>query len=118
MDQSRSAGGGRKPVVGGPKVCWGTDRDQAVKTVHRLWPKVYLPGELGQILPSPKHFEQACELVTQVMVRDNAICGDDSDERAYAEADFDEVYVNQIRPDHQGFFDFYRTSVPPRLRDG
>ncbi|TQK42402.1 G6PDH family F420-dependent oxidoreductase [Streptomyces sp. SLBN-118] len=122
VEQFRSAGGGRKPVVGGPKVCWGTDRDQAVKTVHRLWPNAHLPGELGQILPTPKHFEQTCELVTEDMVRDNAVCGDDVDEhvravRAYSEADFDEVYVNQIGPDQQGFFDFYRSSVLPRLRD-
>ncbi|MGW3622093.1 LLM class F420-dependent oxidoreductase [Streptomyces sp. NPDC000880] len=121
VGQFRRAGGGPKPVVGGLKVCWGTDRDRAVKTVHRLWPNTQLPGELGQVLPTPKHFEQACELVTEEMVRANVVCGDDVDEhvqavRAYADADFDEVYVNQIGPEQQGFFDFYRTSVLPRLR--
>ena len=33
----REASGGRKPVIGGVKVCWDTDRDRAVKTVRRLW---------------------------------------------------------------------------------
>ncbi|MFE7045907.1 hypothetical protein ACFU9X_42865 [Streptomyces atratus] len=38
--------------------------------------------------------------------------------RAYVEADFDEVHVNQIGPDQQGFFGIYSTSVLPQLRDG
>jgi G6PDH family F420-dependent oxidoreductase len=122
LGQFRRAGGDHKPVIGGLKVCWGTDRERAVKTVHRLWSNAQLPGELGQILPTPAHFEQASELVTEDMVRESVVCGDDADEhteavRAYAEAGFDEVYVNQIGPEQQGFFDFYRTSVLPRLRE-
>ena len=40
-------------------------RQQARETAHRLWPNEALPGELAQILPTPAHFEQACELVTR-----------------------------------------------------
>ncbi|MZD06088.1 TIGR03557 family F420-dependent LLM class oxidoreductase [Streptomyces sp. SID5785] len=121
VGQFRRAGGGQKPVLGGLKVCWGTDRDQAVKTVHRLWPTQFLPGELGQVLPSPAHFEQASTLVTEQAVAQGAVCGDDAGEHtralsAYVEAGFDEVYVGQIGPDQQGFFDFYRSEVLPALR--
>ncbi|MFJ9037014.1 TIGR03557 family F420-dependent LLM class oxidoreductase [Streptomyces sp. NPDC102406] len=122
VGQFRRAGGGQNPVIGGLKVCWGTDRAQAVKTVHRLWPNEQLPGELPQVLPTPAHFEQASGLVTEEMVSDAVVCGDDKDEhvravREFADAGFDEVYVNQIGPDQQGFFDFYRAEVLPRLRD-
>ncbi|WP_433544171.1 LLM class F420-dependent oxidoreductase (plasmid) [Streptomyces sp. CA-294286] len=122
VDRFRDAGGGSKPVLGGLKVCWGTDRSQAVKTVHRLWPNEQLPGELPQVLPTPAHFEQATQLVTEDMVADAVVCGDDEDAHvdavhAFTEAGFDEVYVNQIGPDQQGFFDFYRSRVLPRLRD-
>ena len=48
----------------GTKVCYGKDEDEARKTVLRVWPNEALPGELAQILPTPSHFEQACELVT------------------------------------------------------
>ncbi|MGH4033046.1 TIGR03557 family F420-dependent LLM class oxidoreductase [Actinomycetota bacterium Odt1-20B] len=121
VGQFRRAGGGHKPVLGGLKVCWGTDREQAVKTVHRLWPTQFLPGELGQVLPTPSHFEQASTLVTEQPVADGAVCGDDADEHAravtaYSDAGFDEVYVGQIGPEQQGFFDFYRSEVLPRLR--
>lgn len=120
--QFRRAGGGDKPVIGGLKVCWDTDRDRAVKTVHRLWPNEQLPGELAQVLPTPRHFEQASTLVSEEMVRDTATVGDDPEQhiaavRAYTDAGFDEVYVNQIGPDQREFFAFYRTRVLPGLRE-
>ncbi|MFF3563572.1 TIGR03557 family F420-dependent LLM class oxidoreductase [Streptomyces sp. NPDC002574] len=123
VEQFRRAGGGSKPVIGGLKVCWDTDRARAVKTAHRLWPSEQLPGELAQILPTPEHFEQAATLVTEEMVADAVVCGDATDEhvaavRTYSEAGFDEVYVNQIGPDQKQFFDFYRAEVLPRLREG
>lgn len=120
VERFRKAGGGDKPVVGGLKVCWDTDRQRAVKTVHRLWPNEQLPGELAQILPTPEHFQQASTLVTEDMIADAVVCGDDTREHvdavaAYAKAGFDEVYVNQIGSDQRQFFDFYRTEVLPRL---
>ncbi|MBP0457551.1 LLM class F420-dependent oxidoreductase [Streptomyces montanisoli] len=121
VEQFRRAGGGTKPVIGGLKVCWDTDRDRAVKTVHRIWPNEQLPGEITQLLPTPEHFQQASTLVTEQMVSEAVVCGDSVDEHAssvgaYADAGFDEVYVNQIGPDQTQFFDFYRTEVLPRLR--
>ncbi|MFI0241087.1 TIGR03557 family F420-dependent LLM class oxidoreductase [Streptomyces sp. NPDC016845] len=120
VGQFRRAGGGQNPVIGGLKVCWSPDRAQAVKTVHRLWPNEQLPGELPQVLPTPAHFEQASELVTEEMIADAVVCGDDRDAhlgavKEFADAGFDEVYVNQIGPDQQGFFDFYRAEILPRL---
>ncbi|MFF7258989.1 LLM class F420-dependent oxidoreductase [Streptomyces sp. NPDC008159] len=119
----RKGGGGGKLVSGGTKVCWGQDREEAVRTAHRLWPNQYLPGEMAQILPTPRHFEQLGPLVTEEMVGENTVCGDDVDEhvrelRTFVEAGFDRVYVGQIGPDQRGFFDFYRTKVLPQLRQG
>jgi G6PDH family F420-dependent oxidoreductase len=119
----RKGGGGAKLVSGGTKVCYGQDRDEAVRTVHKLWANELLPGELAQILPTPTHFEQVQPLITEKAVAENRVCGDDVDEHvgalsAYAEAGFDRVYVNQIGPDQRGFFDFYRTKVLPQLQEG
>jgi G6PDH family F420-dependent oxidoreductase len=117
----RTAGGAGKPVQGGLKVCWSTDAAQARKTVHRLWPNSGLAGELSQVLRTPEHFEQASSIVTEEMAAKGTPCGGDVTEhvtavKAYVDAGFDEVYVNQIGPDQQGFFDFYRDEVLPRLR--
>jgi G6PDH family F420-dependent oxidoreductase len=108
-------------VQGGLKVCWGADRDAAVKTVHRLWPNEELPGELAQILPTPEHFEQASTLVTEEMIAESVPCGPDVDRHvaeinAYEEAGFDELYVGQIGPDQDAFFAAYREHVLPCVR--
>jgi G6PDH family F420-dependent oxidoreductase len=116
----RDSGGGSKPVQGGFKVCWGPDEQQAVQTAHRLWANEQLPGELAQILPTPAHFEQASQLVTPEMVGQSVVCGPDADRhvlqaRSFVDAGYDEVYVQQIGPDQEGFFRFWAEEVAPKL---
>ncbi|WP_394813679.1 TIGR03557 family F420-dependent LLM class oxidoreductase [Streptomyces hazeniae] len=119
----RRGGGGQRPAVGGTKVCYDADRDRAAATVRERWANMFLPGELGQVLPTPAHFTQAGQLVTEAQVRDSGMpLGDDPDEHvralaAYREAGFGAVHVNQIGHDLRGFFDFYRTKVLPQLAE-
>lgn len=115
--------GGRGPAQGGVRVCWGRDRDAAVRLAHRLWPIAGLPGELNQVLPSPAHFEQAATLVTPEAIGSGMACGPDLDEhvaalRAYVDAGYDEVYVAQVGPDQQEFFEVYAREVLPQVRAG
>jgi G6PDH family F420-dependent oxidoreductase len=117
----RESGGGDRPVQGGLKVCWAADEAQARKTMHRLWPNDEIPGEAAQLLPLPRHFRELADLITEDMI--SAPCGPDpavhlAGIRAYREAGFDEVYVSQVGPDAEGFFDFYASQVLPRLREG
>jgi G6PDH family F420-dependent oxidoreductase len=116
----RAEGGEGKPVQAGTKVCFGADEDEAVRTVHRLWPNEVLPGELAQILPNPEHFEQACELVTEDMIRDAVPCGPDLDRHVaalqeFADAGVDELFVQQIGAGHEEFFAAYAREVLPRF---
>jgi G6PDH family F420-dependent oxidoreductase len=117
----RSSGGGDKPAHAGTKVCWGEDEDEARKTAYRMWPNDALPGELAQVLPTPRHFEQATQLVTEDMIGESFTCGPDPEKhlqqlRAYADAGYDEVYVQQIGSEHEGFFRFYEKEILPKLR--
>ncbi len=117
----REHGGEGKVTQGGYKVCWGPDRDEAVKTAHERWANEQLPGELAQVLPQPAHFEQAQQLVTPEMVAEALVCGDDEEAHVhrfaeYADAGYDEVYINQIGPDQRGFFDFYGKRILPQLK--
>lgn len=123
----RDAGGEGKPVHAGYKVCWGSDDDTSIEVAHRLWANSGLPGELAQILPSPKHFEQASSLVTTESTRDSIAYGDDIDRhvkafRPFAEAGVDIVHISQMGGDEphtsaEGFFEFYGDKVLPRLRE-
>ncbi len=109
-------------VQGGMKVCLDADEARARRTAHRLWPTESLPGELAQVLPTPRHFEQAVEIVTEEMVAAEVPCGPDLEPhfekiREYAEAGFDELYVQQVGTDQDGFFETYANEVLPRLRE-
>jgi G6PDH family F420-dependent oxidoreductase len=120
VQQFRSQGGGDKVCQAGTKVCYGPDEAEAVKTVHRLWPNEGLPGELAQVLPTPAHFEQAAELVTEEMVAESVPCGPDVDKiveamQAYADAGFDELYVSQIGPRQEEWFAVLEREVLPRF---
>ena len=121
VEMFRDSAGADKPAQAGTKVCWGADEASARKTAYRLWPTSVLPGELGQVLPTPTHFEQAAQLVTEEQIGEAIVCGPDVQRhvkalRAYADAGFDEVYVNQIGPEQEGFFAAYRDQVLPALR--
>lgn len=123
----REAGGEGKPMQAGYKVCWSADKDTALDTAYKVWPNEALPGELAQALSSPKHFEQASELVTKDMIAESSILGNDVEEhvegfRPFAEAGFDDIYISQIGAgragtEAAGFFEFYAKDVLPRLRD-
>ena len=117
----RSLTGSDQLVQGGLKVCWGEDEARSRKLVRRLWPNDGLPGELAQILPTPEHFEQASALVTEDALAEDTPCGPDVERHvaaigAYAEAGFDELYINQIGPEQKTFFAAYRDEVLPRVR--
>ncbi len=116
----REEADGEKLVAGGMKACVAEDEDDARATVHRLWPNEALPGELAQILPTPAHFEQACELVSPERASEDVPCGADPERhleaiQAYADAGFDELYIQQIGDEQERFFEFYANEVLPRF---
>jgi G6PDH family F420-dependent oxidoreductase len=121
VEEWRAKAGADRPTQAGYKVCVAESEDEGVAIAHRLWRNAGLPGELSQVLPSPKHFEQASELVTEDMTRQSTTCGRDLDAHVrafqpYADAGFDEIYVSNMGPNHRMFFDLYRDEVLPRLR--
>ncbi|MBI2708855.1 MAG: TIGR03557 family F420-dependent LLM class oxidoreductase [Actinobacteria bacterium] len=111
--------GGKGPAVAGAKVCWADSEEEARKLAHRLWPNMGLPGQLSQDLATPEHFMQASELVPEDAVTSIPL-GPDPDRHAeslkgYVDAGFDEVYVQQIGGDQEGWLRFFTTEVLPRL---
>jgi G6PDH family F420-dependent oxidoreductase len=123
VESFRSEAGGEKLVAGAMKVCWAEDEQQARKTAHRLWPNDALGGELAQILPTPAHFEQAAELVTEEMVTEAIPCGPALEPhlekiREYEDAGFDELYIQQVGSGHERLFELYAEHVLPQFGGG
>jgi G6PDH family F420-dependent oxidoreductase len=116
----REKGGQDKLIAGAAKVCWDEDERRARETAHRLWPNDPLPGELSQILPTPAHFEQASQLVTEDQVAEAIPCGPDLDAHLqkiaeYEQAGFDELYIQQVGSGHERLFELYAQEILPRF---
>ena len=91
-----------------------------IDVAHRTWPNDAFPGQLAQTLPRPADFEATAQLLSRDAVPGLFACGPDVDEhvaqlRSYADAGYDEVYVQQIGPDKEGFFSAYQKEVLPAL---
>jgi G6PDH family F420-dependent oxidoreductase len=117
--QFREQGGGDRVCQAGFKAAYADTEEEGARIAYEKWPNAGVPGELSQVLPSPKHFEQAAQLVTQDMVKEAFVCGKDPQAHLdmidqYAQAGFDEVYVANTGPHWQGLFDLYQQHVLPK----
>lgn len=119
IERFEAAGGAGKPRYGQVTVCWAESEAEARRTALEWWPNAGLPGELGQVLPQPAHFEQAAKLVTEDQLAEQIACGPDPEHhldflRRYAEAGYDHIFVHQVGPDQQGALRFYEREVLPQ----
>jgi G6PDH family F420-dependent oxidoreductase len=120
MVRTYAEAGGAGVKQAGVKVCWGPDEAKSRQLAHELWPTSGVPGQLSQELAMPQHFEEASAMVTEDQVAEKIACGPDPEKHAealrqYVDAGFDEVYVSQVGPDQEGFFEFFNAEVRPRL---
>jgi G6PDH family F420-dependent oxidoreductase len=118
--QFRSSGGGDRTCQAGFKAAFAATEEEGARIAYEKWPNSAVPGELSQVLPTPKHFQQASQLVTQDMVKESFVCGNDPQAHLemigkFADAGFDEVYVANTGPNYQGLFDLYRQHVLPKF---
>jgi G6PDH family F420-dependent oxidoreductase len=120
VQQFRSQGGGDRVCQAGFKAAFAATEDAGVQIAYENWPNAGLPGELSQVLPTPKHFEQASQLVTPDMIKEAFVCGNDVQAHLetlgkYADAGFDEVYVANTGPNWQGLLDLYAKEIIPKF---
>jgi len=112
-------GGSGKPKYGQMTVCWGTDEEQATQTALKYWGYTGLPGQLSQELALPQYFQEAAQLVTPETLKKSVVTGPDAAMyhemiKQYTDAGFTHVYIHQIGPDQDGFFEFAKKEILPK----
>ncbi|MDP8958740.1 MAG: TIGR03557 family F420-dependent LLM class oxidoreductase [Actinomycetota bacterium] len=121
VGEFRASAGGERPRYGQVTVCWAETEEEGRRIAHSWWPNAGLKGPLSSELPVPAHFQQASAMVTEADVAQVIVCGPDPKRHIeqiarYAEAGYDHVYVHQVGPQQEGFFDFYQREVLPEFR--
>ena len=114
--------GGSGPKYGQVNVCYGPDQATCRKTVVEQWPNSGFPGELSQDLPTPAHFEQLADLLTEEQAVGPTPCGPDLDAicdsvQQYLDTGYDHVYLHQIGPDQDALLDVWASELGDRVRD-
>jgi G6PDH family F420-dependent oxidoreductase len=118
VEQFQSKGGEGKSTYGQLHVCWAEDEDAAKKLALKQWPNGAVSGSYFLELPLPAHFEEAAATLDEEDIAESVVCGTDPERHLtaieeYIDAGYDHVYVHQIGPDQEGFFEFYEREVLP-----
>ncbi|HWP91180.1 MAG TPA: TIGR03557 family F420-dependent LLM class oxidoreductase [Thermodesulfobacteriota bacterium] len=116
IQQFESNGGIGKPRYGQLTVCWANTDAEARRTAYEWWPNTAIKGELWVELPTPAHFEQAAGMVREEDVAQSVVCGPDpkkhiSEIEKFIDAGYDHIYIHQIGPNQEGFFQFYERNI-------
>ncbi len=114
-------GGAKRPMYGQVSVCWAKDEASGLKTALEWWPTAGLGGELSQELPTPAHFEQATQTVRKEDIAEKVACGNDPKKhmesiQKFIDLGVENIYVHQIGPDQDGFFEFYQKHIIPEFK--
>ncbi len=99
-------------------VCWAETDSEAVETAYEWWPNSALPGQLSQELPTPRHFEEASQMISEADIAEAYVCSSDPDDHIasieeYIDAGYDHVYIHQIGPNQEKFIDVYEREILP-----
>ncbi|PSQ27509.1 LLM class F420-dependent oxidoreductase [Halobacteriales archaeon QS_9_68_17] len=111
--------GGEGPRYGQMTVSYAETEDEAVEAAYERWPNTALTGDLNTELATPKHFEQACEMIEPEDIREGSTpTNPDPDThvenvQAFADAGYEHVTLHQIAPDVEGLLEFYAEDVIP-----
>jgi coenzyme F420-dependent glucose-6-phosphate dehydrogenase len=102
-------------------VCWAQNEAEAKRIAHEWWPNAALPEPLSQELRTVAHFTQAAKDVTEEKVAESIVCGPDPKRhlekiQKFVDAGYDHVYIHQVGPDQEGFFDFYAREILPQFK--
>jgi G6PDH family F420-dependent oxidoreductase len=115
------AAGKERPKYAQVTVCWDRDEQAALETAYTTWPTAAVAGQLSQELALPAHFEQAAKMVDKEDIKKIIACGPDTERivgqiDTFADAGFDHVYLHQIGPKQEEFFEVCERELLPHYK--
>jgi coenzyme F420-dependent glucose-6-phosphate dehydrogenase len=120
VEKFDDGGGSGKPKYGQLTVCWAKSKDAAKKTAFENWPNALVEGSASQELPLPSDFEQLVEDRDADELDGTIPLGPDPEEyleqlKEYDKAGYTHVCVHQIGSDQEGFLEFAKSELLPKV---
>ena len=119
--QNFDQGGGEgKPRYGKVDVCWAPTEREGLDIVFKQWSNTGIKGQLNQEIATTALMEMAASMVTENDVAKKVVCGPNPEKviqeiKKYVRVGYDHIYLHQIGPNQEGFFDFYEKKILPEL---
>lgn len=110
----------KKPRYAQMAVCWAKTVEEARRTAYDWWPLGLVPGQVIPELPLPSQFDGLSKLFGEQDIERAVVCGPDPEKHVakiqqFVDAGFTHIYIHQVGPDQDGFFDFYQREILPRF---
>ena len=105
-----------KPRYAQMAVCLDKDVEKARQTALDWWPLGLIPGSVIPELPLPSHYEALSAGFTETDISRAVVCGPDPELHLakideFIRAGFTHIYIHQVGPDQESFFDFYKKHI-------
>jgi G6PDH family F420-dependent oxidoreductase len=102
-------------------VCWAKTVEEARCTAYDWWPLGLVPGQVIPELPLPSQFDALSQLFDEQDIERAVVCGPETEKHVariqqFIDAGFTHIYIHQVGPNQEGFFDFYQRQILPRFR--
>jgi len=112
--------GGEGPRYAEVGLAWHEDEGKAAEIAHEHFRFGVQGWKVMAELPNPVNFDAATETVRPEDVAETIACGPDPERhveavKQFVDAGFDHICLNPINPDIDGFHQFWRTELKPRL---
>ena len=115
------AAGGSGPGYAEAPLAWAPDEKTAAAAVLEKTRWALTGWKVMSELPNPVNFDAASATVREEDVLGQFACGPDVERhvevvRQFTDAGFDRIALLNAGPDPDGFVDFFRSTLAPRLR--
>ncbi|MFG2052746.1 TIGR03557 family F420-dependent LLM class oxidoreductase [Micromonospora sp. NPDC048930] len=115
------AAGGQGPRYAEVPIAWAPDEEQAVRAAKETSRWAVTGWKVMSELPNPVNFDAATGWVEDQHIRRQFSVGPDPEThlakaRAYVEAGYDHIVLQNAGPDPDGFLDFFAGELNSRLR--
>ena len=116
-----SLAGGRGPRYAEVMLSWAPTEAEAVRIAHERARFGVMGWKVMAELPTTASFEDATQFIRPEDVAKNVACGPDPERhleaiQKYVDAGFDNLTLLAVGPDQDGFLDFWRKELGPRVQ--